>query len=149
MIKDSLKNASTYYPMSDNLKIGFEWLINNNLDQLKDGKYCIKNEEVYASIQTYTTKDEAYYESHRKYIDIQYMINGKELVGVTDLNNCKTYIEYDKEKDLEFYTTDTEEEFYTLKSGDFLILFPHDAHKPSIKYNENSVVKKVVVKVAI
>ena len=149
MIKDYLKNAKIYYNLSENLKKGFEWLEKTNLKKLSDGKYEIEGNQVYASVQTYETKDDANYESHRKYIDIQYMINGVEKVGVTDLANCKTCIEYDNERDLEFYTINSDEEYIELAEGQFIVLYPNDAHKPSITKNKKSTVKKIVVKVAV
>ena len=87
-----LKNAKTYYNLSKNIRIGLEWLEKTDLKNLEDGKYEIENETVYASVQTYITKDDAKYEAHKKYIDIQYMINGAEKIGVTDLSNCKSCI---------------------------------------------------------
>ena len=149
MIKYYLKNAKIYYNLSENLKKGFEWLEKTNLKKLSDGKYEIEGNQVYASVQTYETKDDANYESHRKYIDIQYMINGVEKVGVTDLANCKTCIEYDNERDLEFYTINSDEEYIELAEGQFIVLYPNDAHKPSITKNKKSTVKKIVVKVAV
>lgn len=149
MIKDLLKNAETYYNLSDNLQVGFEWLKSQNLLELADGKYEINSDNVYASIQTYETKTDAKYESHKKYIDIQYMIKGCEKVGVTDLSNCTTCIDYDSERDLEFYDINCAEEYFELNEGQFLVLFPQDAHKPSIAHPGKNTVKKVVVKVSI
>ena len=150
MIKDKLKNAKIYYSLSENLKKGLEWLEKTDLKILNDGKYEIAGKEVYASVQKYETKSEANYEAHRKYIDIQYVIEGREFVGVTDINNCHTCIEYDSDRDLEFFNCTKEDEYQYLREGEFLILYPHDAHKPSIDYeNVKSSVKKVVVKVAI
>ena len=144
MIKDYLKNAKIYYNLSENLKKGFEWLEKTNLKKLSDGKYEIEGNQVYASVQTYETKDDANYESHRKYIDIQYMINGVEKVGVTDLANCKTCIEYDNERDLEFYTINSDEEYIELAEGQFIVLYPNDAHKPSITKNKKALLKKLL-----
>lgn len=149
MIKDKLKNAKIYYSLSENIKKGFEWLQNTDLKNIADGKYEIDGLKVYASVQTYKTKLEANYESHRNYIDIQYLIEGSEKIGVTDLENCKTCIEYDFERDLEFYTIDCEDEYINLSEGDFSVFYPHDAHKPSIAIEQPSSVKKVVVKVAL
>ncbi len=149
MIKDILQNAKNYYSLSENLKKGFTWLENTDLKNIPDGKYEIDNTNVYASIQTYETKEEANYESHRNYIDIQYMIDGVEKIGVTDLSNCSTCIKYDSERDLEFYNINCEEEYLELKEGQFLVLYPNDAHKPSISKNKKTTVKKVVVKVAV
>ena len=149
MIKDRLINAKTYYNLSNNMQKGLVWLENTDLKNIEDGKYEIDGEDVYASVQTYETKENAKYESHWKYIDIQYMIKGKEKIGVTDLNNCTTCIEYDSERDLEFYDINCKEEYLNLKENDFLIFYPQDAHKPSISIETSSTVKKVVVKVAI
>ena len=149
MIKDSLKNANTYFNLSENLKKGLEWLINNNMAEISCGKHVIDGDAVYASVQEYETKLNAKYEAHRKYIDIQYMISGKELVGVLDIAKCKTCDAYDENSDLEFLETSVKDEFQNLREGEFLILYPHDAHKPSIADGEKTIVKKVVVKVAI
>jgi YhcH/YjgK/YiaL family protein len=77
------------------------------------------------------------------------MIKGKEKIGVTDLTNCTTCVEYDSEKDLEFYEINCKEEYLNLNENEFLIFYPHDAHKPSISIEKPSTVKKVVVKVAV
>ena len=59
MIKDTLKNAKNYYPLSENLRKGFIWLQENTLNNLSDGKYLIDGDKIYASIQTYDTKKDA------------------------------------------------------------------------------------------
>lgn len=149
MIKDKLEKAKIYYNLSVNIKKGFEWLENTDLVNIEDGRYNIDGDVVYASVQTYETKIEANYESHRNYIDIQYLVRGKEKIGVTDISNCTTCIKYDKERDLEFYTINSKEEYIGLSEGTFAIFYPHDAHKPSIAIDKPTTVKKVVVKVAV
>lgn len=149
MIKDSLSNANLYYGISNSLKKGFEWLINNDMEAVAPGKYIIDGNKIYANIQEYLTKSDAKYEAHRKYIDIQYMIKGIEKVGVSNIKNCETFEEYNEEKDLEFLLCNQKEEWQTLNTGDFLVFFPTDAHKPSINYETQQNVKKVVVKVAV
>lgn len=144
MIKDRLENAKTYYSLSDRIKKALEWLRNNDLNSLDCGRYYIENENIFANVDEYETKTDAKYEAHRKYIDIQYMVKGKEYIGVTDIKNCTTCIEYNAEKDIEFF--EAIDEFQTLKTGEFLILYPHDAHKPCIN-KEKSLCKKIVVKI--
>ena len=80
MIKDKLLNSSAYYNLSERIKIGLFWLENTDLKNIADGKYLIDGDNVYASVQTYDTKDDVKYESHRRYIDIQYMIDGEEKI---------------------------------------------------------------------
>lgn len=149
MIKDTLKRAETYYGISENLKKGFEWLKNTDLDGITPARYVIDGEKLFANVQEYETKSEAKYEAHKKYIDIQYMIRGKELVGTNSINNCTTCDKYNADTDLEFMDCNTEEIYQTLSEGEFLVFFPQDAHKPSISPNEKLCVKKVIVKVAI
>ena len=120
MIKDKLENIKYYNNLSLNLKKGFDWLTNTDFDKIPDGHYEIDGCEVFANIQSYQTKLDAKYEAHRKYIDIQYMIDGSEKIGVTALSNCKTFIEYDNNKDLEFLEIKTAEEYLRLETGEFL-----------------------------
>ncbi len=148
MIKDSLKRANTYYGISENLKTGFEWIKNNDLKNMPDGRYEI-TDKIYANLQSYLTKDNAPYEAHREYIDIQYMVTGEELSGVTDYSNCSTTEQYNKEKDIEFLKNNSNEQFHQISEGEFFVFFPHDAHKPAIKIRENKKVKKVIVKVSV
>ena len=148
MIKDDIKRAEVYYNISANLKKGFEWIKKNDLKNLPDGRYEI-SDKIYANLQSYQTKDNAPYEAHRDYIDIQYMVSGEEVSGVTDYSNCSTIENYDKEKDIEFLKINVDEKFYQIKEGEFFVFFPHDAHKPALKLREPQNVKKVIVKVGI
>lgn len=150
MIKDRLENADTYYGISNLLKKGFEWLKLNDLKNIESGKYEIEGQDLYANVQEYATKDDGKYETHRKYIDIQYMIKGRELVGVCNKKDCNACEEYNADTDLEFMDCNIEEEWQSLNEGEFLVFFPNDAHKPSINPdNTKTNVKKVIVKVGI
>ena len=149
MIKDNLTNAECYYSLSNNLRKGFLWLKENNLEEIKDGKYEIDGEKIFANVQTYETKDDAPYEVHKKYIDIQYMIKGEESVGVVNYKDCKTTETYNENKDIEFLECMKNDFYQILRKGEFLIFYPQDAHKPSLKINNKKLVKKVIVKVMI
>lgn len=149
MIKDKLTNAETYYGISERLKQGFEWLKNTDLENIADGKYLIDGEKLFANVQSYETKDEAPFEAHRRYADIQYMIKGIEKVGVTHYSNCSTTIEYDSEKDIEFLKNNDSDFYQILEEGNFLVFYPQDAHQPSLNPNNKLNVKKVIVKVEI
>ena len=148
MIKDKLENAEVYYPLSERLKLGFMWLKSTDLENIFDGRYVIDGNDIYANVQSYETKDDALFEAHREYIDIQYMIKGCETIGVSNYLEGETVEEYNKEKDIEFLNCKGSDNL-TLKEEEFVILYPQDAHKPSIKYNKKQNVKKVVVKVSI
>ncbi|MCQ2739469.1 MAG: YhcH/YjgK/YiaL family protein [bacterium] len=148
MIKDKIKYAELYYSISENLKLGFEWLKRQDLQNMQDGKYIIKD-KMYANIQTYETKADADYEAHNNYIDIQYIIDGYEFIGIADRNVCSSTIPYDKNKDIEFMTYASNDDYQLLNKSEFLLLFPTDAHKPSINPNKKVTVRKAVVKVPL
>ncbi len=149
MIKDELINSKTYYGLSDGIKSGLEWLQKTDLSKIQDGRYEIDGNKIYANVQTYETKEDAKYEAHRKYADIQYMVNGCEYIGVAHYGDCTASIEYDEEKDIEFLDCKNKDVWQILKEEEFLILYPQDAHKPSINPDIKRHVKKVVVKVAL
>lgn len=150
MIKDFLENSNLYYNLSPNIKTGLEWLKKQDLLNIKPSKYLIDGSIFYANVQIYDTKTDAKFEAHRKYIDIQYMIQGEELIEVCNIKNCTAAIEYDLEKDIEFLDCKSHNcDKIALKEGEFAILYPQDAHKPSINLNGTLNVKKVVVKVPI
>lgn len=149
MIKDKLANAKTYYGLSARMQQAFEWLQNNDLANMPDGKHVINGEHLFANVQTYFTKDDAPYEGHRKYADIQYMINGREKVGVTDYLNCSTIEKYDVDKDIEFLKNNSNDYYQMLEEGEFLVFYPQDAHQPALNPDEKLNVKKVIVKVEI
>ena len=149
MRKGLLYSNNTDFELNENIKKGLDWLKKNDLNNLPDGKYLISGENIYANIQTYITKSEAPFEAHRKYIDIQYVIDGEEQVGVVDCSDCTTIEPYNAEKDIEFLSCNVSYSFQHLSNGEFLILYPQDAHQPSMAVENPKLVKKAVVKVLV
>ena len=149
MIKNSLKYTKIYDNLSKNLKTALEFLGNNNLKNFQNGKYEIQGEDIYVNIQDYQTKpqNQGKWEAHRKYIDIQFIIEGSEKIGVGEIQNYTTTEVYDEEKDVEFLSTNLQAEFLTLNKNDFIILYPQDVHMPQICCDKPTYVKKAVLKV--
>jgi len=147
MIKNLLKNINTDN-YSESIKAGLDFLINTDFTKIEDGKHLLKGED-YVNIQTYTTKSDADFEAHRDYIDIQYIISGEETIFVTPYDKCHTTIPYNKEKDIEFLSGEGDGNL--IQEGEFMILYPDDAHKPSISADINNPqkVRKAVVKIKI
>ena len=114
------------------------------------GKYDLEN-GVYVSVQEYTTKarSEAKYEAHKKFIDIQMILRGKELIAVSPIDKMTISDEYNEEKDFMLFHHNDECTDYVLEAGDFLILYPQDVHMPGVCVNEKSPVRKIVVKVPV
>ena len=148
MIYDNNKNKEKYYSLHDGFKLGFDFIQKAITEKFPVGKYEIDGKRVWASVQEYLSKDEAKAEAHRKYIDIQYIVSGKEQMKCACIDTCKTKIEYNDEKDVEFFEPASSVTM-VCKEGDFAIFFPNDVHTPSLKINENEQVKKIVVKVQL
>lgn len=150
MIIDSLANANLYTGISNKITKAFEWLINTDLNNLNTGKYFIDDENIFAIVQEYQTLDEVneQMEAHKKYIDVQYMISGEEMVGLSLFSNQTISKSYDEESDfMQFSDPPT---FYAiLTEGSFMIFYPTDLHMPCLQIIEPSLVKKVVVKVRV
>jgi YhcH/YjgK/YiaL family protein len=141
--------AVSYYKNKDKWDKAFNFLKTNDLQGLELKRYNIDGDNVYAPVSEYLTKNEAdaKYEAHQKYIDIQYVVSGKELIGIAPMSQKLEVLEpYDSTKDVEFLTVSKVENHVALPDR-FFIFFPEDAHRPGLKDGENSPVRKVVVKV--
>ncbi len=147
MVYGNIDNWENYQCLNENFNKAFQFLINNDLKELPVGRYDIYGEEVFAMVQEYDTKDEeeGKYEAHKKYIDIQYMVQGEEKVGYAFVENIETCLPYDSEKD--FMLLEGKKEFFFLREKEFYIFFPEDAHMPGIAKGNKTRVKKVVIKV--
>ena len=122
----------------------------NKAEGVAVGKYNLEN-GAYVSVQEYTTKarSEAKYEAHKKFIDIQMILSGKELIAVSPIEKMTISDEYNEEKDFMLFHHNDECTDYVLEAGDFLILYPQDVHMPGVCVNEKSPVRKIVVKVPV
>ena len=151
MIFDNLENKKQYYSLGEKIKKGFGFLINSDLKNLADGKYQIDGDLIFANIQTLNTKpmQEARWEAHRKYIDIQYVISGKEKMGYGVLKDFnKTVIPYDDNKDIVFLEGKNYN-FVDVHEGNFVIFYPNDVHAPMLSVENSETIKKVIVKIAL
>jgi YhcH/YjgK/YiaL family protein len=141
--------AVSYFKNQERWDKAFEFLKNSKLSTLELMRYDIDGDNLFATPSEYLTKnkEDANFEAHRKYIDIQYVISGKELIGIAPVSLQDQILEpYDSTRDIEFMTVTRDTEV-TATPDRFFIFFPSDAHRPSLKDGENSRVRKIVVKV--
>jgi len=150
MIIDVLSNAHLYQHLNERIAAAFHYLHTTDLHSTPVGKYAIDGDNIFVIVQEYETMDAAneQMEAHSKYIDVQYIINGEELVGHAFLSNQQLSKEYSGEEDF-LLVPDVPDFFTCFRAGMFMIFFPTDLHMPCIKVNETARVKKVVVKVKI
>lgn len=102
-------------------------------------------------MQHYTTMDASTlsFETHERYFDIQYLVEGKEKIGVCTRDGLEVKIPYDEDNDITFYEEPLISGEVYLQKGDFIILAPEDAHKPRCQAVNPLAVKKIVVKVPV
>lgn len=148
MIVDHINNSHLYYALSPRIRNAFDYIHQVDLTSINVGRYEIDGENLYAMVQQYNTKpkESGTWEAHRRYIDLQFVIQGTERIGYANLG-CLTQGEYNPNKD--FLPLYGEGDFLTLKNGDFVILMPEDAHMPGIVVDTLSPVKKMVIKISV
>jgi len=146
MIYDNLCNFEKYVSLNKNFNDVARFLAGNNIQELCNPRYEI-NDTTFALISEYNTKNisESFIEYHKKYIDIQIVLKGKEQLGFCDFESAKS-LTFDDEK--EFGKLEGVQEFVKLEYPKFAILFPYEGHTPQLNFLDSSEhVKKMVIKV--
>lgn len=122
-------------------------------DKTEPGRYPLNGDLLFSNVQKYESKAprDAKYENHRRYIDIQYIISGREKIWVTPTEGLTEADAYHDEMDYELYHATDDHTTLDMKAGDFVILFPGEAHAPGIRYDgvTPEEVRKVIVKVHV
>jgi biofilm protein TabA len=121
--------------------------------ELEDGRVEIDGKKVYALVQSYLGKTEIQqprFEAHRRYIDVQYLVSGKELFGWAPLDSMAESDMFNEEKDVVHGSVaDDAFSLVRLSPGMLAVVYPEDAHAPGLADGEPTPVKKIVVKVTI
>lgn len=149
MIKDTLDNAHKYDALHPNFRSIFNILQALNLSALQKGHIELDGDYVFINIDEIQGKkpEDAKLEAHRRYIDIQMPLTGKETFGIKHINKCKhAKSDFDTAKDIIFYT-DEPEDWINVNVGEFVIFFPEDCHAPCITEADRH--QKLVVKVSV
>jgi YhcH/YjgK/YiaL family protein len=150
MIADVLKNRQIYENISPRMKTALEYISSTDFSGIEPGKYELDGKNLFALVQAYESipAEQGKWECHRNYIDIQYIVEGVEMIGCNHIDKMKVSVEYNPEKDIAFLKGDGD--FITFSAGAYGIFFPEDAHMPKIAPgNIQGAVKKVVIKIRI
>jgi YhcH/YjgK/YiaL family protein len=148
MILDTLSNSDKYTSLHKNFEKAFDFIKSQNLATLEPGKYPIDGTELHASVSLKegVKAEEAKFEAHNNYIDIQVCPAGTEQIGWKPRHACTDPKgEYNPEKDVVFYN-DKPDTYFDLQQGQFAIFFPEDVHAPMIGEGP---IQKLVVKVKL
>lgn len=148
MILDKIENHNIYKEIHSGFDKAFEFITKNDLSTIELGKHVIDGENIFAIVMEYDTQEieVCKAESHKKYIDIQYMITGEENIGITTLHGETPTTPYNEEGDFMFYTLPTLP-VIQLKKEHFAIFFPDDIHQTMIKIEQSKKLRKAVIKI--
>jgi YhcH/YjgK/YiaL family protein len=153
MIIDRLENAHLYQNLESGIVRALDFLRTTDLEKLPDGKVEIDGDRLFAMVFRGRTKSpsQAIWESHRKYLDVQYIARGAERMGWVSLSKDLAVTQaYDAEKDVALYAA--EGDHIHIAAGTFVVFAPQDVHAPGIVTGRPPVpgeVLKIVVKVAV
>jgi YhcH/YjgK/YiaL family protein len=154
IVPDDSINIEAYYRYyaanPERWEIAYKFMKETDLKNIDKGKYELDGNNLYASVSEYTTKNEedARFEAHHVYADIQYIITGEEQMGIVPLDKTEVVTPYDSEKDVCFLKSPVNN-YHLATPATYFIFFPEDAHRPGVKVGNNAPVKKVVLKVKL
>ena len=131
------KNSAEYKSLL-NIKL-------DNCNKIELDENCFVLEQAYIS----KNKEDCLFESHKKYIDIQYMFEGDEIMEVENVNNLLIETAYKEVLDYAKHAQSKNASVLKIKENELAIFYPNDAHMPCIKINENKKIIKAVFKILV
>lgn len=134
--------------LQDKNSLEYKSLANIGLDECNK---IVLDENCFILEQAYITKDkkDCFFESHRKYIDIQYIFEGSEIMEVENINKLQTTQEYNESLDFAKYEQKPNSSTLIINENELAIFYPNDAHMPCIKVDNNQKIIKAVFKIAV
>ena len=162
MILDSLKNSALYYGVSPRMKQAFELIASTDWTTMEPGIHELDGKDIYVNVMERELKQkpdakleihneyppgtaQSTSQSHNEYIDIQVLIRGEEeSFGWSERRELKKPLgEFSVENDIQLFD-DVPQTYYTMRPGQFTVLFPEDGHAPMVG---EGTVRKIIVKV--
>lgn len=145
MILGALENLDKYAKLHAGIATVKNFLATHNLQALPLGRFEIKGDDVFVSVNAYTTREHSKVEFHKAHVDIQVILEGYEQIGWVPQKDLHNVTPYDVDKDIAFGEGATQK--MEAVPGQFFIFFPEDAHQPGI--GNGNLVKKAVFKIRL
>lgn len=149
MIFGNIRNLDEYSFLDSRILECFTYVREHDLMTFEKGSHEIDGDRLFVNIVEYTTTipEERFWEAHREYLDIHVMLDGPEQIDVNFIENMK---EEEFQPDKDFLPLQGEANSrVVLNAGDFLVCYPHDAHRTAVKAGEAKAIKKAIFKVKI
>lgn len=151
MVVDTIANHGVYQGLGERIAAGLEFVAGVAGGTFSERTVEIDGRKLYAMFQRYNTEpaSERFYEAHQRYVDIQYLVSGREIIRVRNTGGLTSRDAYDEAGDFTLYDLTDDGTDVRLLPGDFMILYPQDAHAPKIAPGDPAAVEKIVVKVML
>lgn len=148
MILSNLSQTERYVKLHPLFARAFDYMRNTDLYALAPGRYPVAGDDLIAIVEHVPgrTREMAKLEAHRRYIDIQLVLEGVDEMGWKPLQDCYNPLsEHSEEKDIRFFH-DAPAAWVPVPPDAFCIFFPEDAHAPLVS---SGPIRKVIFKVAV
>jgi YhcH/YjgK/YiaL family protein len=151
MIVDKIENAKLYAGISPLVTKALAVLGSKDIASKPEGRNEIDGDRLYFIVEKYTTKARecGLMEAHRKYVDVQFVVDGQESIFVEHISRLRETIPYSDENEATFYEQPAIFHEIIMSKGIFCILFPEDGHAPCRTTIKESNVHKVIFKIAV
>ena len=145
MILAKRQDAASYRGIHPALDRALSLLTDDFLRTVTPEVIRLDGDALYVSRCDYTTlpEEDTFYEAHRRYLDIHVLLTGEERVDIASPDALELFEHRD-----DFYAyRGSAEQSVLLRSDNFLVVFPGDAHRIKIQANGPCAVSKAVFKI--
>ena len=148
MIIDNITDAERYFPLNDRLRVLFDYIKSHDLSSVAPGRVNVCGDDIFINVSDacLKTREEQKLEVHRSYLDVHFPLSGEETIGWSHLSSlAEPEAPFDEQGDFALYPQPAQA-YFTLRPGQFCLLFPEDAHAPIIG---RGTLRKLIAKVRI
>ncbi len=154
MIAAKLNDAQFSEACNARIAQALAWVAATDMRALEPGRHDIDGDALFVNCMTVTTSLPAdkQFEAHHRYLDIHYVIEGEELIGVAPVGECPEVQAFSDADDFGLYGDPADAarvSWVLLREGELCMTPPADAHKPACAIDEPAPLKKVCIKVLV
>lgn len=152
MILTTQQNLSRYSSLNPNFADAFRALAELAAQPFVPGRHEVDGDRIFINAAEYDTKDPegASMEFHRRYIDVMWLLSGAETIGIHPCaEETQVTRQYDEEADYALAMLPGSFTMLRMVPGSIAILFPEDAHAPSLHAKQPHHVQKLIAKVRV
>lgn len=147
MILAKNRDAAAYRGIHPRLDRALDCLTDEFLASVGTEARRLDGDALYVTRFDYDTLplEDTFFEAHRRYLDIHVMLRGAERVDIAHPDGLTLF---EHSGDFYGYRGDAEQSL-VLRPGEFLVVFPGDAHRIKIAAGEPEAVSKAVFKILV